>query len=317
MTSPAPAWRQTAINALMFAAVAILWGSSAIVTGHQASSGAPEVSVGYRMTLVFLTMALWCRLTGLSLRLAVTDLSWVAAQGVLFFGLAFVTFYHATTLIPSGIAALILSTSTLFAAALGWIGFGQAVTIRMMVGTGCGIGGLAIVAAPQFTTLGSDWPSLGGLVLALMAAACTGAGTVVAMRNQKAGIPTAVLIAWAALVGAIFCFALALSRGLSFAVDATPTYLTGLAYLAFAASCATFFMYFRLVQRIGAMRAAYTLATVPIVAILLSVLFEGLALSLPLLAGSAAVLVGNGLVLSGRDTPRTRPSRLTPMEKST
>ena len=310
--APAPI-RDIAISAVLFAATAILWGSSAIVTGHQAISGAPEVSVGYRMTLVFLTMLFWCRITGQRITIARSNWPWILAQGVLFFALAFVTFYYATTLIPSGIAALILSTSTLFAALVGWLGFDQQITLRMIIGALFGMAGLGIISAGQLISLGMERDTLWGLTLALAAAACTGAGTVVAMRNQKAGLPTAVLICWAAFVGAMLCFSLAISRGLSFRVELTPTYIAGLAYLAIAASCLTFFMYFRLVQRIGPTRAAYTLALVPIVAILLSVLFEGLAFDLIIAAGTVAVLAGNVIVL-GRSPER--PQNRNPIKET-
>ena len=57
-------------------------------------------------------------------------------------------------------------------------------------------------------------------------------------------------------------------------------------------------LYFELVRRLGPGRAAYTLALVPLVALVLSALFEHLTLGWPVLAGAAAILAGNVLVLS-------------------
>ena len=70
------------MGAFLFAATAILWGSSAIVTGHQAISGAPEVSVGYRMALVSLFMFAWSVARGQKLSLSRTDRPWVASPGL-------------------------------------------------------------------------------------------------------------------------------------------------------------------------------------------------------------------------------------------
>jgi drug/metabolite transporter (DMT)-like permease len=288
------------MGAFLFAATAILWGSSAIVTGHQAISGAPEVSVGYRMALVSLFMFAWSVARGQNLSLSRTDRPWVALQGILFFGLAFITFYHSTTLITSGIAALVLSTSSLFAALVGWLFLSARVTLRMLIGIVSGIAGLGVIALPQLAVVSTNSETMAGVALALAAAACTGCGTVVAMRNQHAGIPIPVLISWAALCGALFSFALAFFGGLSFRVDVSLTYLAGLAYLAIIASCVTFFMYFSLVQRIGAASASYTLALVPVVALLLSALFENLAIDIYVLSGGVAVLIGNILVLSSQ-----------------
>jgi drug/metabolite transporter (DMT)-like permease len=288
------------MGAFLFAATAILWGSSAIVTGQQAVSGAPEVSVGYRMALVALVMFAWSVMRGQSVSLRRTDRPWVALQGILFFGLAFISFYHATTLITSGIAALVLSTSSLFAALVGWLFLSARVTLRMLIGIASGIAGLGVIALPQLAVVSTNSETVAGVALALAAAACTGCGTVVAMRNQRAGIPIPVLISWAALCGAAFSFALAFFGGLSFRVDVSLTYLAGLAYLAIIASCVTFFMYFSLVQRIGAASASYTLALVPVVALLLSALFENLAIDAYVLSGGVAVLIGNILVLSSQ-----------------
>ena len=95
-----------------------------------------------------------------------------------------------------------------------------------------------------------------------------------------------------------FSFALALFGDMSFKVDISAAYLAGLAYLAIIASCVTFFMYFSLVQRIGPASASYTLALVPVVALLLSALFENLTIDGYVIAGGIAVLFGNILVLS-------------------
>jgi drug/metabolite transporter (DMT)-like permease len=58
-------------------------------------------------------------------------------------------------------------------------------------------------------------------------------------------------------------------------------------------------MYFNLVRRIGPAGASYTLSIVPIIALTISILFEGLALDATLVAGAAAIVLGNVLVLTG------------------
>ncbi|MTH95691.1 DMT family transporter [Roseibium sp. RKSG952] len=304
------------MGAFLFAATAVLWGSSAIVTGHQSISGAPEVSVGYRMVIVSLVMFCWSYARGQGLSLRATDGPWVALQGVLFFGLAFIAFYYSTTLLTSGISALVLSTASLFAALAGWIFLSTPVTLRMLAGIITGITGLVVIALPQIVVMSSGADTLAGVVLALVAAACTGCGTVVAMRNQKAGMPTTSLIAWAALFGTIFSFSLAAVRGSSFSVAVSLPYFAGLAYLAVVASCITFVMYFNLVQRSGPASASYTLAVVPVVALLLSVLFENLSIDIYLFSGAVAVLLGNILVLSDQGKAPKRP-KIVPAEEGT
>lgn len=288
------------MSPILFVMTAILWGSSAIVTAHQAVGGAPEISVGYRMAVVSLVMFGWSVFSKQKLRLTGADRSWVVLQGILFFGLAFIAFYHSTRLISSGVAALVLSTSSLFAALVSRIFMSMPVAKQTIAGMLLGVFGLAVVALPEFSALGSDTQTLSGVALAMVAAACTGSGTVVALRNQRAGIPIVVLMSWAAFFGAVFSFGLALVQGISFHIDFSIPYLAGMAYLAIIASCITFFMYFSLVQRIGAPSASYTMALVPVVALLLSAIFENLALDAYLVIGGLAVFAGNILVLSNQ-----------------
>ncbi len=297
------------MHVFLFLATSILWGSSAIVTAQQANAGAPEVSVAYRLVLASLVMFGWSLARGHGIAVAKRDRFWVALQGVLFFGVSFISFYHATTLIPSGIAALVLSTSSLFAALAGWLFLSVPVTVRMLAGICVGLVGLAVIATPQFALFSSQGETLAGLGLALSAAAGTGCGTVVAMRNQRAGIPIVVLMSWTALCGALFAFALAVIGERSFAVELSLAYVAGLAHLAIVASCITFFMYFNLVERIGAASASYTLALVPVVALVISALFEDLTIDALVLSGGAAVLFGNILVLSaGQSRPAVAKS---------
>ncbi|WP_343714687.1 DMT family transporter [Inquilinus sp.] len=287
------------MTALLFLATALLWGGGALATALQAGPVAATVSVGYRMAAAGLLMLALGALTGTRLRLPRADLPWVLLQGVLFFGLAFIAFYNATRLIPSGLAALVLSLSAVFAGLLGRAFLGTALTPRLWAGLGCGVLGLAIVFGGDLGAVAADGRGLAGVAWAALAALATAGGTILGARNQRRGIPIPAVMGWGALTGAAVAFAWSAAAGSAFSIDISPRYLGSLAYLAIAASCVTFLMYFDLVRRIGPARTAYTLALVPVVALALSAGFEGLALGPGLLLGAAAILLGNVLVLRG------------------
>lgn len=282
----------------LFLATVLFWGSGAIVTSLQASASAPELSVAIRMLLVGLCMLGFTVSTGKSIAIARGDRIWVMMQGILFFGLAFIAFYKATKGIPSGIAALVLSSSSLFAAIASRLLLNFRISRRAMIGIACGLCGLAIVAAPQFFALHLDPDTMEGFFWAGIAAIATGGGTAIAARNQRRGVPIPVLMGWGALCGCGFAFAWAFLAGVSFTVALTPGYIAQLAYLAIVASCVTFLMYFTLIEKVGPARAAYALSVVPIVAIAISVIFEGLHVDMRLAFGGATILVGNILVLN-------------------
>ena len=69
-------------------------------------------------------------------------------------------------------------------------------------------------------------------------------------------------------------------------------------YLTVFGSVIAFWAYLTLLGRIGAHRAGYTSVMFPVVALVLSMIFEGLVLDATFMAGFSLVLGGNLLVLS-------------------
>jgi len=174
------------MTAVLFLATVLFWGSGAIVTSLQASASAPELSVAIRMFLVGLGMLGFSVATGKPITIARNDRLWVMMQGILFFGLAFIAFYKATKGIPSGIAALVLSSSSLFAAIASRLLLNLRISRRATIGIVCGLLGLAIVAAPQIFALHLDPQTVTGFIWAGIAAMATGAGTAIAARTSGA-----------------------------------------------------------------------------------------------------------------------------------
>ncbi|MFD0389318.1 EamA family transporter [Tistrella bauzanensis] len=290
---------------------ALLWGGGALATAFQAGPVPALVSVGYRMVTAGLLMMLWARWRGVTLTVPRADRPWVLVQGVLFFGLAFIAFYNAVRLIPSGPAALVLSTSSVFAALFGRLVLGTRLTIRHGLGLGLGILGVAVVFSGDILTLiagnglagsrggttGDATAVVAGLAWAALAAIAAGFGTVIGARNQGRGLAMETVITWGGLIGGATAFAAAILSGQPIRFDPSLRYVASLAYLAVPASCVNFLVYFSLVRRIGPGRAAYAMALVPLVALSLSWGFEGLVLTPVILAGAAIILAGNVLVL--------------------
>ena len=104
-------------------------------------------------------------------------------------------------------------------------------------------------------------------------------------------------IAWAMGYGALLLCVLAFSKGHRFLFDPRGPYVISLLYLALIGSVIGFAAYFALLKRIDAERAAYATVLFPVVALLLSTLFEGYHWTATAIAGVAVTLAGNGLVL--------------------
>ena len=142
---------------------------------------------------------------------------------------------------------------------------------------------------------------IGITLLGVLSASCANVlqGTETARRYAMA--PT---LAVAMLIGSAMDAAIAWTLSGPPVIDTSPAYLLGLAYLGIVASALAFTLYFGVLRIIGPAKAAYSSVIVPVIAMLLSTVFEGYRWSL--LAGVGAVLTGIGLIIALR---ARRPAR--------
>jgi drug/metabolite transporter (DMT)-like permease len=82
--------------------------------------------------------------------------------------------------------------------------------------------------------------------------------------------------------------------------DTRPAYLLGVAWLGIAGSVVTFPLYFSLIQRMGAGRAAYTSVLIPVIAMLISTLVEGYRWSPLAISGALLAVAGMAIALRAK-----------------
>ena len=139
-----------------------------------------------------------------------------------------------------------------------------------------------------------------GCLLALAGATTASIGNIAAQAAQKRALPVVETNTWGMFYGALLTGAVALASGHEFNFDGTFTYIASLAYLALFGSVVAFGAYLTLLGRIGAHKAGYVVVMFPVVALALSMAFEGLRLDASILGGTTLVLLGNLLVLEKR-----------------
>ena len=100
-----------------------------------------------------------------------------------------------------------------------------------------------------------------------------------AERAQKAmaarGVPVVSLMAWGMFWGVVASAGYAIFSVGAPVLDPRPAYLAGIAYLGIVGSALTFPLYSQLIREWGPGPAAYNGVAVPVVAMILSTLFEG------------------------------------------
>jgi len=136
-------------------------------------------------------------------------------------------------------------------------------------------------------------------VLALAATYVASLGNMAASRNTQAGLPVVTVNAYGMAYGAAGLALIAALRGTSIAFDPRWPYVLSLLYLSLAGTSLAFGLYLALIKRIGASRAAYSSVLFPVIALIVSTLFEHYEWSVPAVVGLAILVAGNALALGG------------------
>lgn len=283
----------------LYLATVLIWGSTWIAIEFQLGTVAPEVSIFYRYLLAAALLFGWCRYRKLGLRFGPGAHGSFLMLGILLFSLNYITAYYAQHYISSALTAIAFSTMVWMNIVNARIFFGTRTGWRVGGGSMLGIAGIALLFLPQVEQLSLADGTLYGAGLAVLGAFLASLGNMVSQSAQKGGLPIIQSNAWGMLYGALLTAAIAAWQGRTFAFDYSPEYLVSLLYLTLFGSIAGFGSYLTLLGRIGAHKAGYAMVMFPVVALIISVLFEGLQLSRSIVAGVILVLAGNVLILRG------------------
>lgn len=284
-------------NWLLFVVPSCIWGSTWLVIKYQYGVVAPEVSVAYRFGLAALILFVWCAGSRESLRFGRSMHVGFALLGMLQFAVNYVFVYLAEQYLTSGLVAVVFVLMVFWNLLGAHFLFGQILAPRLLVGACCGLIGVALVFWPELAQVQGDMAQVKGLFFAVLGTLGASAGNLWSQRLYGEGIRVLPCIAWSMLYGSISVALYSAARGIPFNWDASITYLSSLAYLTVFGSVIAFVGYLTLLKRIGAGRAGYSSAVIPVLAMIISTFFEDYVWTASAIAGMVLVLVGNVLVL--------------------
>lgn len=281
-----------------FVLIALIWGSTWLVIKDQIGTVPPSWSVTWRFALAAVGMTVFALIRRERLVLDRSGHLIAVVIGLTQFCMNFNLVYRAEQFVTSGIVAVLFALLMLPNALLGRLVLGAPVTRRFMAGTGIALAGIALMLLHEarLADLGGDvWWGVGLTGIAILSASCANVTQATAAARRQ---PMVTLLAYAMGWGTLFDFALAWMTSGPPVLPLDLRFLGGVAYLAIIGSVVTFPLYFQLIREIGPGRAAYNGVVVPVVAMILSTLFEGYRWSL--LAGAGAALAMLGLVVALR-----------------
>ena len=299
-------------NIWLYLIAVLVWGSTWFAIEFQLGIVEPEVSIVYRYVAASFLLFGWCRYKKLNLRFSMRQHGWFALLGILLFGFNYVLAYRSQVYLTSALAAIVFSTIVWMNILNARLFFGIRAGRRILFGSVLGIAGIIVLFAPQIREIAFTDAVFFGSVLAIGGAMTASFGNMVSQGAQKSGLPVVQSNAWGMLYGAVFTAIFSVVAGHPFVFDWSAGYLLSLAYLTVFGSIIAFGAYLTLLGRIGAHKAGYAMVMFPVVALILSMLFEGLELNLSIIIGTSLVLVGNVFVLETKAQQRHNSTQSSP-----
>lgn len=286
-------------NTFLYVTAVLIWGSTWFAIEFQLGSVAPEVSVVYRYAISALLLFAWCRIRKLRLTFDARAHLWFALLGLCLFSLNYVLAYRAQIHITSALSAIVFSAMLWMNLLLARVFFGVRAGGRVLIGAVLGIAGIVIMFAPRVGAISFEDSVFRGSAFAFLGALVASFGNMASQRAQALSLPVVQSNAWGMFYGTLLTGLYALLAGHPFTFETSAGYLISLVYLSVFGSIIAFSAYLTLLGRIGAHKAGYAVVMFPVVALILSTLFEGLKIDAPIVIGTVLVLAGNVFVLKG------------------
>lgn len=285
------------LNFSFYSFTILIWGSTWLAIKYQLGVIDPAWSITYRFAMAAMILMFWCLLTRRPMRFSANDHLFMALQGILLFALNYYLFYLSELHITSGLAAVVFSTIVIMNLINGRIFLGSVIELRVLLGGGAGLIGLALLFWPEMVAVNFSGPIIYGLILSFAATYLASLGNILSARNQQNSLPIVQTNAYGMSYGALCMLIVALLGGAPMKIEITPNYLFSLVYLALFGSVIAFGCYLSLIGRIGVGKAAYATLLFPIVALLLSTIWEDYHWTILGMFGVLLILCGNYLAL--------------------
>jgi len=287
----------------LLAICVLTWGTTWYAITFQIGHTPPEVGVGLRFGLAGVVVLVMCALRCIPLRFTLRDHALLALQGGFMYGVSYVCVYHAEQHVVSGLVAVGYSASPLVSGLGARVLFGMRVTSRFVFGGLLGLAGVALIFWPE---IGNAAGSSGagnavlGALFTIASVLLSAIGSLTASRNRQHGLPFWPALGHGMMYGAAVCVIAAVVQGQSFVPPAAVSWWLSLLYLSLAGSVLTFACFLTLQERIGPGRAGTVGVMTPLLALLVSMVFEAFHPDWLTFAGAALAVLGNVLMLTKR-----------------
>jgi len=285
-------------NLILFIATLFCWSPTWYLIKFQLGYVDPLVSVFYRFFAASLIIFIYLVIKRANLRFSFSYHIWFLFFGTCLYSLNYVFFYTSNTYLVSAFPAIVFSTVVIMNILGEWFYFKKKPTFNTLIGAMIGMFGIIIIFNKEIFNFSFSNGTHIGLLLALLGTFCASTGNMVHQRNLNNNFPLIETIAFAMFYGSLITLLITQLDNTELLFEFTFKYISSLAYLSVFGSIFAFIFYLKLLERVGPGRAGYVGVVMPVIALLISTIFENLEWQLNLIVGLPILLIGGVLVIN-------------------
>ena len=284
-------------NLILFTVPALIWGSTWFVITFQLGIVDPVLSVAYRFLLAGALLLGYCMLFRMDLKYSPRQHFFFFFLGSLLFGTNYWLVYLAELYLTSGLVAVMFSTLIFMNIFFNAIILKNPVKKQVILGAVFGVSGTILIFKPEVSAFDLGDSTFVGLLYCISGVLFASLGNITSAFNQRQKMPVIQTNAFGMLYGGLLMLTIGLVSGKPLAFDLSSSYLLSLVYLSIFGSVIAFSTYLTLIGRIGPDKAAYVIVSLPVIALVISTLFEDYQITYYAGAGILAILIGNFLAV--------------------
>jgi drug/metabolite transporter (DMT)-like permease len=288
-------------NIVLFLGALLFWSATWSIIGlTQVNIDLdPTVSVFIRFILAGLIILTYVILTNRKLIFSLKEHLYFFILGIFLYSGNYIFFYHSNVYLPSNIPATVFCLLTIYNILGEKFIFKKPITSMTLSGALLGITGIGIIFYQDFVNFNLNSGTTLGLMFALFATLSASAGNLIAIYNKRNyNIPLLQNVAFAMIYGALVALIVSFIKGAEFYIPINNfSYLLGQAYLIIFGSIVSFLCYIRFIENTSASKGGYIGVVMPILALIISMIFEDVKPDIFFLTGLPVALIGLLLIL--------------------
>jgi len=285
-------------NLILFISTLLCWSPTWYLIKFQFGVVDPLISIFYRFFIASIIVFIFLILSKKKMSFNLHQHLSFLLLGVTLFSLNYIFFYLANTYLISGIVTIAFSTILIMNILGERIYFKIKSSKETLFAAGFGIVGILIIFGNVLLNFKLEDKTHIGIILSFIATFWASTGNLIHQKNSKDKIPFIQSIAYGMLYGSLFTLIIAKFRGAEIIFDNSISYILSFLYLSIIGSVVAFYLYLKLLENIGSARAGYIGVIMPIIALIISTIFEGLEWTNNLIFGLPVLIFGCVLILN-------------------